>query len=104
MKYQDVLEKLRRQYGLDKPIWKRYLICLENCEKEIEYKEVEWGILRYTIENLGQGQYAPVSLQKWIIVNLEDNNQYKIYESKQGTDFKWDDNYEVLQTRMNSGI
>ena len=37
---------------------------------------------RYTIENLGQGQYAPVSLQKWIIVNLEDNNQYKIYESR----------------------
>ena len=23
---EDVLEKLRRQYGLDKPIWKRYLI------------------------------------------------------------------------------
>ena len=94
---EDVLEKLRRQYGLDKPIWKRYLIWLGLAEKEIEYKEVEWGIpFRYTIENLGQGQYAPVSLQKWIIVNLEDNNQYKIYESKQGTDFKWDDNYEVL--------
>ena len=25
---EDVLEKLRRQYGLDNPIWKRYLICL----------------------------------------------------------------------------
>jgi len=26
---EDVLEKLRRQYGLDKPIWKRYLIWLK---------------------------------------------------------------------------
>ena len=71
---EDVLEKLRRQYGLDKPIWKRYLIWLGLAEKEIEYKEVEWGVpFRYTIENLGQGKYAPVSLQRWLIVNLEDN-------------------------------
>ena len=94
---EDVLEKLRRQYGLDKPIWKRYLIWLGLLEKEIEYKEVEWGIpFRYTIKNLGQGEYAPVSLQRWIIVNLEDNGEYKIYQSKEGTDFKWDDKYELL--------
>ena len=33
---EDVLEKLRRQYGLDKPIWKRYLIWLGLSNKEIE--------------------------------------------------------------------
>ncbi|MDC0145006.1 ABC transporter permease [bacterium] len=94
---EDVLEKLRRQYGLDKPIWKRYLIWLGLVEKEIEYKEVEWGIpFRYTIENLGQGQYTPVSLQRWIVVNLEENGNYKIYQSKQGTDFEWNENYEIL--------
>ena len=61
---EDVLEKLRRQYGLDKPIWKRYLIWLGLAEKEIEYKEVEWGVpFRYTIKNLGQGKYVPVALQ-----------------------------------------
>ena len=82
---------------MDRPIWKRYLIWLGLAEKEIEYKEVEWGVpFRYTIENLGQGQYAPVSLQKWIIVNLEDNDQYKIYEGKEGTDFKWNDNLSLI--------
>lgn len=94
---EDVLEKLRRQYGLDKPIWKRYLIWLGLAEKEIEYKEVEWGIpFRYTIENLGQGQYAPVSLQKWIIVNLEEDGEYIIYQGKEGTDFEWNENYKIL--------
>jgi len=94
---EDVLEKLRRQYGLDKPIWKRYLIWLGLSEKEIEYKEVEWGIpFRYTIENLGQGQYIPVSLQRWIIVNLEEDENYKIYQGKQGTDFEWNESYEIL--------
>ena len=94
---EDVLEKLRRQYGLDKPIWKRYLIWLGLAEKEIEYKEVEWGVpFRYTIENLGQGQYAPVSLQKWIIVNLEEDGKYIIYQGKDGTDFEWNENYKIL--------
>jgi microcin C transport system permease protein len=90
---EDVLEKLRRQYGLDKPIWKRYLIWLGLSEKEIEYKEVEVGVpFTYTIKNLGQGQYAPISLQKWLVVD-ED---YNIYESPQGTDFEWNENYNIL--------
>ena len=94
---EDVLEKLRRQYGLDQPIWKRYLIWLGVAEKETEYKEVEWGVpFRYTIENLGQGEYAPVSLQKWIIVNLEEDGNYKIYQSDSGTDFEWNESYEIL--------
>ena len=94
---EDVLEKMRRQYGLDKPIWKRYFIWLGLSEKEIEYKEVEWGVpFRYTIKNLGQGKYAPVSLQQWMIVNLEDDGNYKIYKGKQGTDFEWNENYQTL--------
>jgi len=95
---ENVLEKLRRQYGLDKPIWKRYLIWLGLAQKEIEYKEVEWGIpFRYTIKNLGQGNYSPVSLQKWLIVEFnEQNNNYTIYESPEGTDFEWNENYEIL--------
>ena len=85
-----VLEKMRRSYGLDKPIWKRYLIWLGLAEKENEYKEIEWGVpFRYTIKNLGQGKYAPVSLQQWMIVNLEDDGNYKIYQGAQGTDFEW---------------
>ena len=33
-----VLEKLRMQFGLDKPVWKRYLIWLGFAKKEIKYK------------------------------------------------------------------
>ena len=93
------LKKMRRRYGLDKPIWKRYFIWLGLAEKEIEYKEIEWGIpFRYTIENLGQGKYAPVSLQQWMIVNLEEDGNYKIYKGNQGTDFEWNENYQILPT------
>ena len=38
-----VLEKLRMQFGLDKPVWKRYLIWLGFAKKEIKYKEAEIG-------------------------------------------------------------
>ena len=95
---EEVLDKLRRQYGLDKPIMKRYLIWLGLAEKEIEYKEIEIGFpFRYTIKTLGQGQYVPVSLQKWILVNDEENGNYTIYESPEGTDFEWDLNaYNLL--------
>ena len=94
----EVLEKLRRQFGLDKPIWKRYLIWLGLSEKEVEYKETEIGVpFRYTIKNLGEGKYVPVSLQKWIFVNKEENGDLLIYESPSGTDFEWDiEEYELL--------
>ena len=68
------LESLKRQYGLDKPIWKRYLIWLGFAKKDIEYKEVEWGI--------------PFV--------LEDDGTYKIYQGKLGTDFEWDEEYDLL--------
>ena len=95
---EEVLEKLRRQYGLDKPIWKRYLIWLGFAEKELEYKEIEIGVpFRYTIKNLGQGKYVPVSLQKWVLVNEEEDGAFKIYQSPEGTDFKWtSDEYIIL--------
>ena len=94
---QDVLDKLRQQYGLDKPIWKRYLIWLGISKKEIEYKEVEIGVpFRYTIKNLGDGKYVPVSLQKWILVNEENNGDLIIYQSPFGTDFEWTSNKYII--------
>ena len=54
-----VLEKLRMQFGLDKPVWKRYLIWLGLAKKEIKYKEAEIGYpFRETIKVLGQGKYC----------------------------------------------
>jgi len=95
---QDVLEKLRQQYGLDKPIWKRYLIWLGLSKKELKYKETEIGVpFRYTIKNLGEGKYVPVSLQKWILVNKEESGKLFIYESPPGTDFEWEtQEYKLL--------
>ena len=33
-----------------------------------------------------------------LIKDLEDDGNYKIYQSNQGTDFKWNENYEILPT------
>ena len=49
---EDVLEKLRRQYGLDKPIWKRYLIWLGLAEKEIELNFTQTACIVVTLSIL----------------------------------------------------
>ena len=93
-----VLEKLRMQYGLDKPVWKRYLIWLGIAKKEIKYKEAQINVpFRETIKVLGQGKYVPISLQRWILVYEEDNGDLTILGSKLGTDFDWEtDEYQIL--------
>jgi len=94
-----VLEKLRMQYGLDKPVWKRYLIWLGFAEKEIKLKEIEIGVpFRETLKVLGKGKYVPISLQRWIVVYEEDNGELIVLGSLPGTDFDWNiDEYSVLQ-------
>ena len=95
---EEVLEKLRMQFGLDKSPWLRYLIWLGIAKKEIKYKEAEINIpFRETIKVLGQGKYVPVSLQKWILPYEEENGDIVILESDVGTDFKWKTNeYNIL--------
>jgi len=94
----DVLEKLRMQYGLDKSVWTRYFIWLGLVKKEIKYKEAEIDIpFRETIKVLGEGEFVPISLQRWVLPYREENGQITILESPPGTDFKWDDEqYGVL--------
>ena len=95
---EEVLEKLRMQFGLDKSPWLRYLIWLGIAKKEIKYKEAEINVpFRETIKVLGQGKYVPVSLQKWILPYEEENGDIVILESDVGTDFKWKTNeYNIL--------
>jgi len=95
---EEVLEKLRMQFGLDKSVWTRYFIWLGFAKKEIKYKEVELGVpFRETIEDLGQGEFVSVSLQRWIIAYEEDNGEIVILSSPIGTDFQWKTNeYQVL--------
>ena len=93
-----VLDKLRRQYGLDHPIWKRYLIWLGLSKKEIKNKEIEVGVpFRETIRMLGEGEFVSISLQRWVFVYEEENGDLIILESPEGTDFQWTtEQYSIL--------
>ena len=93
-----VLDKLRRQYGLDQPIWKRYFIWLGLAKKEIKNKEIEIGVpFRETIKMLGEGEYVSISLQRWVFVYEEENGDLLVLESPEGTDFEWvTDEYQIL--------
>jgi len=95
---EEVLEKLRMQYGLDKSILTRYFIWLGLSKKEIKYKEAEIDIpFRETIRVLGEGEFVPVSLQRWVLPYMEENGEITILESPPGTDFKWTTNdYNIL--------
>ena len=76
-----VLDRLRRQYGLDKPIWKRYFIWLGLAKKEIKNKEIEVGVpFRETIKDLGEGEYVSISLQRWVFIYEDENGNFIILE------------------------
>ena len=80
---EEVLEKLRMQYGLDKSVWTRYFIWLGIAKKEIKFKEAEIDIpFRETIRVLGEGEFVPVSLQRWVLPYMEENGKITILESK----------------------
>ena len=86
----EVLEKLRMQFGLDKSVWTRYFIWLGLAKKEIKYKEAEIDVpFRETIKVLGQGEYVPVSLQRWVLAYEEENGDITLLASQPGPDFKW---------------
>ena len=95
---EEVIEKLRMQFGLDKSVWTRYFIWLGFAKKEIKYKEAELGVpFRETIKDLGQGEFVPVSLQRWVVAYEDENGDIIIEASPVGTDFKWlTDEYKVL--------
>ena len=83
----EILAKLKREYGLDKSIFTRYLIWLGFAKKELEYREIPINNpFKYTIGEVGTINGIPISLQKWIIATIE-NDEHIIYESISGTDF-----------------
>ena len=96
---EDVLNKLRMQYGLDKSVLHRYFIWLGLAKKEIKYIEAEIDVpFRETIRVLGEGEFVPISLQKWILPYMEEDGSITILESPPGTDFYWNktDQYPIL--------
>ena len=100
---EEVVEQYKREYGVDKPIFTRYLIWLGLAEKEMARKKIELGIpFRHTIKNLGKGEHVPISLQQWILVTENKKSEIQIYESEPGTDFEWKNkNYPILIDQKN---
>ncbi|MCC7431247.1 ABC transporter permease subunit [bacterium] len=91
----DVLEQLRRQYGLDKPIFTRYLIWLGVYPREIKDKTINIGEgFRENIEYV-KIENTTYELQKWI-KPVEENGKIAIYESGVGSDFAFSEDYEEL--------
>ncbi|KAA3602205.1 MAG: ABC transporter permease subunit [Calditrichaeota bacterium] len=90
-----VLDQLRKQYGLDKPIFVRYLIWLGVYPREVKSKTITIGkTFRENIEYV-KVEGTTYEVQKWIKVE-EENGNIVIFESGLGSDFKFSDDYEEL--------
>ena len=87
---EEVLKKLKREYGLDKSILHRYLIWLGVAKKEVKYVEDKKLNEPYAhlIENTGEIDKASgteISLKQYIFPALIDG-EIVVYESSPGVD------------------
>ncbi len=85
----ELLEKLRMQYGLDKPIIIRYLIWLGVWPKESKSKTIEIGkSFRETVDGLKFDTYKEYLLQRYIKVIKDENDKFIVIESGAGLEFE----------------
>ena len=83
----ELLNELRMQYGLDKPIIVRYLIWLGLYSKEQKNKTIPLNSpFRDSFDFVQIGEYKKLLLQKYIQV-VEDNNGLHVIESGAGLEF-----------------
>ena len=83
----ELLEQMRMQFGLDKPIIIRYLIWLGLHPKEKKNKTVSLNSpFRDSFESVNIGEYNKILLQKYIRVE-EDKNGLHVIESGAGLEF-----------------
>ena len=84
----ELLDKLRRQYGLDKPIIVRYLIWLGIYPKESKTKVIKLDkSFRETVDVLEFNTYKEYLLQKYVKVIKDDNNSLLVVETGVGLEF-----------------
>ena len=84
----ELLEKLRMQYGLDKPIVLRYLIWLGVFPKEYKSKTVLIGkSFRESVDNVSVSQFKNYLLQRYVRVEIDENQDYQIIETGVGLEF-----------------
>ncbi len=85
----ELLEKLRMQYGLDKPIVVRYLIWLGVFPKEYKSKSIEIGkSFRESVDNVSVSKFQNYLLQRYVRVDIDDNEEYQIIETGVGLEFE----------------
>tara|TARA_Y100000994_G_scaffold249608_1_gene262566 strand:+ start:4286 stop:5620 length:1335 start_codon:yes stop_codon:yes gene_type:complete len=85
----ELLEKLRMQYGLDKPIVVRYLIWLGVFPKEYKSKSIEMGkSFRESVDNVSVSKFQNYLLQRYVRVDIDDNEEYQIIETGVGLEFE----------------
>ena len=84
----ELLEKLRMQYGLDKPIIVRYLIWLGIFPKESKSKIISIDkSFRESIDALKFNEYKEYLLQRYVKV-IKNNDQYMVIETGAGLEFE----------------
>jgi microcin C transport system permease protein len=91
----EVLESLRKQFGLDQPLWKRYLIWLGLWKREIQSKTVELDRPFREDRRYIQVEQRLYAIQRWVQVSKK-NDAWIVLESGVGSDFKFCADYEEL--------
>ena len=85
----ELLEKLKRQYGLDKPIIVRYLIWLGFFPKEAKTKIISLDkSFRESVDALQFDTYKEYLLQKYVKVIKDENNELIVIETGAGLEFE----------------
>jgi len=91
----EAMEKMKKFYGFDKPIWKQYLLWLGLWERDINEKELKFGeAFRFNVEYIKDGNDL-YELQKWIKLVKTDTDEIEVYESGIGADFAFQDYPEL---------
>ena len=84
----ELLEKLRAQYGLDKPIVVRYLIWLGLYPKEAKSKIILLNKeFRESVDAIEFDTYKEYLLQKYVKVVLDENEDLQVIETGVGLEF-----------------
>jgi len=85
----ELLDKLRRQYGLDKPIMVRYLIWLGFWPKEYKSKTIKIDKpFRDTVDAIQISELKEMLLQRYIKVILDEKQKPLIIETGAGLEFE----------------
>jgi len=85
----ELLEKLRAQYGLDKPIFVRYLIWLGLYPKEAKSKTILLDkSFRESVDAIKFDTYKEYLLQKYVKVVIDEKQKLQVIETGVGLEFE----------------